>query len=173
MDLHDTSGKCRSLVCDGSGVIIAEIVYRCMICYNVVDSLPEAKRHYQQDHMSNSDIVDADEEIDEETDMALEPLAHHNNHHHHPHHHSTPSSGSYNGRTNGGPVVRNPPPAHSNGRSTHHPFVPSVSLYEDNQPLPLKFTTCSSPGFKQEPNIPHPGKCNKLQKKKTYCSSVL
>lgn len=152
MDMHDQSGKCRSLVCDGSGVIIAEIVYRCMICYNVVDSLPEAKRHYQQDHMSNSDIVDPDEEIDEETDLSLEPLAHHN---HHPSGH--PPGSFTNGRTNGGPLVRNPPPAHSNGRSTHHPFVPSVSLYEDNQPLPLKFSACSPPGYKPEPNVPHPG----------------
>ena len=150
MDIHDQSGKCRSLVCDGSGVIIAEIVYRCMICYNVVDSLPEAKRHYQQDHMKESDIVDADEEIDEEADLSLEPLAHHN-------HHTSP--GAYNGRSNGGPLVRNPPPAHSNGRSSH-PFVPSVSLYEDNQPLPLKFSTHSPPGFKQETNIPHSGKCD-------------
>lgn len=98
--------------------------------------------------MSNSDIVDADEEIDEETDLTLEHLANHG-------HRS--SSTPYSGQSNGGPVVRNPPPAHSNGRSTHHPFLPSP-LYDEKQPLPLKFSSCNSSAFKQEPNIPHPGK---------------
>jgi len=43
--------SCRSLVCDGNGIIIAEMVYRCMICAFISDSIGDAQRHYQVRHM--------------------------------------------------------------------------------------------------------------------------
>ena len=43
---------CRSLVCDSSGIIIAEMVYRCMICAFVSDSINSAQKHYKTSHMS-------------------------------------------------------------------------------------------------------------------------
>ena len=55
------NNKCRSLVCDSSGIIIAEMVYRCMICYSVTDSINEAKDHYSMVHMQEEE-----EEEDEE-----------------------------------------------------------------------------------------------------------
>ncbi|KAI1277772.1 hypothetical protein HDE_14586 [Halotydeus destructor] len=51
----DDRDGCRSLICDANGIIVAEMVYRCMICSNILDSISEAKAHYHKDH------IDADE----------------------------------------------------------------------------------------------------------------
>ena len=45
--------KCRSLVCDPSGIIIAEMVYRCMICHYVSEAIQESREHYQSVHMQD------------------------------------------------------------------------------------------------------------------------
>lgn len=43
---------CRSLVCDSNGIIIAEMVFRCMICAHISDAISTARLHYQSVHMS-------------------------------------------------------------------------------------------------------------------------
>lgn len=48
---NDDREGCRSLVCDSNGIIIAEMVYRCMICAFISDSICDAQRHYQVRHM--------------------------------------------------------------------------------------------------------------------------
>ncbi|XP_015793732.1 estrogen receptor beta [Tetranychus urticae] len=48
---NDDRECCRSLVCDSNGIIIAEMVYRCMICAYITDSICDAQRHYQIRHM--------------------------------------------------------------------------------------------------------------------------
>lgn len=55
----DDGDKCRSLVCDPSGIIIAEMVYRCMICHYVSEAMAEARHHYQSVHMQDDDEEDA------------------------------------------------------------------------------------------------------------------
>ena len=75
----------RSLVCDSNGIIVAEMVYRCMICSAIHDVLEEAQRHYQSEHIednndnelknsNNSQMVglDSDLEDDEELNMNFE-----------------------------------------------------------------------------------------------------
>lgn len=51
--LKDEREGCRSLVCDANGIIIAESVYRCMICSSVLDSIADAKIHYHNNHIDN------------------------------------------------------------------------------------------------------------------------
>jgi len=59
--LNDNCSKderegCRSLICDSSGIIIAEMVYRCMVCSNISDSITDAQRHYQMKHIFNQSV---------------------------------------------------------------------------------------------------------------------
>ena len=49
--LRDEREGCRSLVCDANGIIIAEMVYRCMICSTVSESISDAKLHYHNNHI--------------------------------------------------------------------------------------------------------------------------
>lgn len=51
----DERDGCRSLICDANGIIIAEMVYRCMICSSVLDSIGDAKLHYHKNHISDDD----------------------------------------------------------------------------------------------------------------------
>lgn len=51
-DNVDDRVGCRSLVCDSNGIIIAEMVFRCMICAHVSDAISTARQHYQAIHMS-------------------------------------------------------------------------------------------------------------------------
>lgn len=115
----EESDKCRSLVCDSSGIIIAEMVYRCMICYYVTDSITESKAHYQSDHMND----------DEEE---CEPAPVHSTH-------SPLSSRSFNNHNNNNNN-------HSNGshRNNNNPLVPDINLYEDGSPVNLKFSSSNN-----------------------------
>ena len=45
---------CRSLVCDASGIIIAEMAYRCIVCSHISDSIADGQQHYQRSHMTDS-----------------------------------------------------------------------------------------------------------------------
>ena len=49
--LKDERDGCRSLICDANGIIIAEVVYRCMICSSVLNSITEARSHYHSNHI--------------------------------------------------------------------------------------------------------------------------
>uniref|UniRef100_T1KNF2 Nuclear receptor domain-containing protein n=1 Tax=Tetranychus urticae TaxID=32264 RepID=T1KNF2_TETUR len=60
--------RCRSLVCDPSGIIVAEMVYRCMICFYITDTMVEAKQHYTSKHMDDDD----DKGIDRNRESFLE-----------------------------------------------------------------------------------------------------
>lgn len=51
-EISDDRSGCRSLVCDSSGIIIAEMVFRCMICAHVSDAISSAHEHYELSHMS-------------------------------------------------------------------------------------------------------------------------
>lgn len=48
----DDRRGCRSLVCDANSIIIAEMVYRCLICAHVTESIGDAQRHYHKKHMT-------------------------------------------------------------------------------------------------------------------------
>lgn len=48
----DDREGCRSLLCDANGIIIAEMVYRCMVCNVVHDYICAAKQHYHQAHFA-------------------------------------------------------------------------------------------------------------------------
>ena len=70
MSIKDDQDRCRSLVCDPNGIIVAEMVYRCMICFYVSESMIEARAHYVQKHIEedelgteNADQIDLDESI--------------------------------------------------------------------------------------------------------------
>ncbi|XP_053200873.1 uncharacterized protein DDB_G0288805-like [Panonychus citri] len=52
----DDREGCRSLICDSNGIIVAEMVYRCMICANVVESIAEAQKHYRVKHIGEEII---------------------------------------------------------------------------------------------------------------------
>lgn len=52
----DDREGCRSLICDSNGIIIAEMVYRCMVCANISDSITDAQRHYQLKHIFNQNL---------------------------------------------------------------------------------------------------------------------
>jgi hypothetical protein len=49
---NDDRRGCRSLVCDANSIIIAEMVYRCLICAHVTESIGDAQRHYHKKHMT-------------------------------------------------------------------------------------------------------------------------
>lgn len=53
-----TVAGCRSLVCDSNGIIVAENVFRCMLCSSIFDSIAESKRHYYQFHVDDDDDED-------------------------------------------------------------------------------------------------------------------
>ncbi|KAI1299988.1 hypothetical protein HDE_03653 [Halotydeus destructor] len=55
----DDREGCRSLVCDANGIIVAEMVYRCMICTTVSDCIADAQKHYRSKHM---DTIGHDDE---------------------------------------------------------------------------------------------------------------
>ncbi|XP_015788991.1 putative uncharacterized protein DDB_G0277255 isoform X2 [Tetranychus urticae] len=67
--------RCRSLVCDPSGIIVAEMVYRCMICFYITDTMVEAKQHYTSKHMDDDD----DKDIDRNRESFLESTDNNNN----------------------------------------------------------------------------------------------
>jgi hypothetical protein len=52
---HNNKSTTRSLVCDSNGIIIAEMVYRCMICSAIHDLLDDAQTHYQSEHIEDND----------------------------------------------------------------------------------------------------------------------
>lgn len=53
-----TVAGCRSLVCDSNGIIVAENVFRCMLCSSIFDSIADSKRHYYQFHVDDDDDED-------------------------------------------------------------------------------------------------------------------
>lgn len=55
MIVRDDRYGCRSLVCDANGIIIAEMVHRCMICAHISESINDARKHYQEIHFESSD----------------------------------------------------------------------------------------------------------------------
>jgi len=61
MTMKDDQDRCRSLVCDPNGIIVAEMVYRCMICFYVTDTMVEAKEHYTLKHMDDEEDKDLHE----------------------------------------------------------------------------------------------------------------
>ena len=123
------SQKCRSLVCDAAGIIIAEMVYRCMICNSVSDSITEARAHYQLTHME-------DEEEDEQEDEEYSKYSVNNG-----------DGLRFQGSQSHNASSRSPGDHQASHRQSpassgfRNPLVPDVSLYEDNSPLPLKFTS--------------------------------
>lgn len=64
---EDNDNRCRSLVCDPNGIIVAEMVYRCMICFYITDTMSEAKQHYSLKHMDDDDEDDKDLDINAES----------------------------------------------------------------------------------------------------------
>lgn len=70
MSIKDDQDRCRSLVCDPNGIIVAEMVYRCMICFYVNDTMSEARQHYalkhiEEDDLSNENCVDQCDDLDD------------------------------------------------------------------------------------------------------------
>lgn len=117
--------KCRSLVCDPSGIIVAEMVYRCMICYYVTDSIADAREHYSGEHMH-----DGEEEDDEQAG-----------------HHQERASGHaesllYQNQVKLAHHQQQQQLRHAS-HSSNNPLVPDVSLYESQSPASLKFNTSS------------------------------
>lgn len=64
MSMKDDQERCRSLVCDPNGIIVAEMVYRCMICFYVSDTMPEARQHYVLKHIEDDDLNNEADQID-------------------------------------------------------------------------------------------------------------
>lgn len=122
MRTESDSQKCRSLVCDSTGIIIAEMVYRCMICNSVTDSITEAKAHYQMNHMEE------DEEPEEEYKFSPNESMRYQSPY------NQQSSAASSGRSAVDHQNRQ-----SSSSSFRNPLVPDVNLFEDNSPLPLKF----------------------------------
>ena len=46
----------RSLICDESGIVIGEMVYRCLICSYINESMDKVRSHYQTEHDNIEDI---------------------------------------------------------------------------------------------------------------------
>ena len=120
---HGSSNKCRSLVCDSSGIIIAEMVYRCMICYYVTDSITEAKDHYTMVHMQEEE--EEEDESDHRLDSKNSSIV--------SHHHKSAAAAAAEAmmRFASGSLNRNLP---SNGIPSN-PLLPDISLFEDHSPL--------------------------------------
>ena len=75
-----TKSGIRSLVCDPNGIIVAEMVYRCMICSAIHDVLDDAQRHYKTEHIDDNDIdlknsnqqmVPLDSDLEEEEELNM------------------------------------------------------------------------------------------------------
>lgn len=47
----------RSLICDESGIIIGEMVYRCLLCSFINESMDKVRAHYQHEHVDIDDNV--------------------------------------------------------------------------------------------------------------------
>ena len=47
------SAGIRSLVCSSNGIVIAETVYRCMICSEIFEALEDIHHHYDLEHFAN------------------------------------------------------------------------------------------------------------------------
>lgn len=47
----------RSLICDEEGVIIGEMVYRCLICSFISESMEKVRNHYQNEHVDIDDSL--------------------------------------------------------------------------------------------------------------------
>ncbi|XP_053208880.1 orphan steroid hormone receptor 2-like [Panonychus citri] len=80
---NDEREVCRSLVCDSNGIIIAEMVYRCMICAYISDSIGDAQRHYQVRHM-DTDVIQSPSSTTltpSSTNTTTNPSSHHLHHH--------------------------------------------------------------------------------------------
>ena len=114
--------KCRSLVCDSTGIIIAEMVYRCMICNSVTDSITEAKAHYQLNHMEEDEEPEEDFKSSPSEGMRYQSSFLK----------QSPTVGV--GRATADSRQSSP------ASSLRNALVPDVTLYEDNSPLPLKFS---------------------------------
>ncbi|KAI1303930.1 hypothetical protein HDE_02011 [Halotydeus destructor] len=143
--------KCRSLVCDASGIIIAEMVYRCMICHYVTDNIQEAKNHYQSLHMHDED----DEEADSQHGAHGGVGHHHNNHNsHHPSIKQVPSSTESMLSKDKAHVnrslqqqrksINNSLTNNNNNNNNNNPLVPDISLYEDESPKSYRATPDNS-----------------------------
>lgn len=68
----DERKGCRSLLCDANGIIIAEMVYRCMVCYSIHDFIGDVSKHYHAAHMSVDENEHEDglkEDDDEDIDQ--------------------------------------------------------------------------------------------------------
>uniref|UniRef100_T1K1Z1 C2H2-type domain-containing protein n=1 Tax=Tetranychus urticae TaxID=32264 RepID=T1K1Z1_TETUR len=46
----------RSLICDESGIIIGEMVYRCLICSFISESMDKVRAHHKITHGDIEDI---------------------------------------------------------------------------------------------------------------------
>lgn len=75
-----TKSGIRSLVCDTNGIIVAEMVYRCMICSAIHDVLDDAQSHYQTEHIDDNDIdlknqnqqmVPLDSDLEDEEELSM------------------------------------------------------------------------------------------------------
>ena len=115
----DERDGCRSLVCDANGIIIAEMVYRCMICSAVLDSISEAKIHYHNNHIDSDvdgirdePLIFPDEELSsEEEELTVVRNAPQSNIHHQQQHNSTSGSNNNNNNSNRKTITRKPAPA--------------------------------------------------------------
>lgn len=45
------------MICDESGIIIGEMVYRCLLCSYINESMDKVRTHYQQEHVDIDDNV--------------------------------------------------------------------------------------------------------------------
>jgi len=70
IDSMDERKGCRSLLCDANGIIIAEMVYRCMRCYSIHDFIGDVSKHYHSTHMNEDE--DQENEIKEEEEEGEE-----------------------------------------------------------------------------------------------------
>lgn len=70
--MDDDREGCRSLVCDSNGIIVAEMVFRCMICAAVCDSISDAQKHYQRRHIDSANRHSPDEDLNLDLDLDLE-----------------------------------------------------------------------------------------------------
>ncbi|XP_053203810.1 myb-like protein A [Panonychus citri] len=66
----DERKGCRSLLCDASGIIIAEMVYRCMVCYSIHDFIGDVSKHYHTVHMNDGDEETGDMTNEEDKDQS-------------------------------------------------------------------------------------------------------
>lgn len=64
--------RLRSLICDANGIIIAEMVFRCMVCAKIHDSSGEAQTHYQDEHMDENDEKPNDEKQGTNNDLGID-----------------------------------------------------------------------------------------------------